>query len=87
MDQEEIEYQIDSIHGCLLAHEIALQLVLSRNPEALEALQDIDLERLEALQDIDLERLEAKLRPQPQLSDATIRTAIEQLRRFQAVGG
>ena len=76
MDQEEIEYQINSIHGCLLAHEIALQLVLSHSPEALEALQDIDLERLEA-----------KLRPQPQLSDATIRTAIEQLRRFQAVGG
>lgn len=76
MDQQEIEYQIDSIHGCLLAHEIALQLVLGRNPEALEALQDIDLQRLEA-----------KLRPQPQLSDATIRTAIEQLRRFQSLGG
>lgn len=76
MEQEEIEYQINSIHGCLLAHEIALQLVLSRNPEALEVLQEIDLDRLEA-----------KLRPQPQLSDATIRTAIEQLRRFQGVGG
>ena len=76
MDQEAIEYQIDSLHGCLLAHEIALQLVLSRNPEALGALQDIDLKRLEA-----------RLRPQPQLSDATIRTAIEQLRRFQSVGG
>ncbi len=76
MDEQEIEYQIDSIHGCLLAHEIALQLVLGRSPEALDALQDIDLQRLEA-----------KLRPQPQLSDATIRTAIEQLRRFQSVGG
>lgn len=76
MDQQEIEYQIDSIHGCLLAHEIALQLVLGRSPEALDALQDIDLQRLEA-----------KLRPQPQLSDATIRTAIEQLRRFQSLGG
>lgn len=76
MDQQEIEYQIDSIHGCLLAHEIALQLVLGRSPETLEALQDIDLQRLEA-----------KLRPQPQLSDATIRTAIEQLRRFQSLGG
>lgn len=76
MDQQDIEYQIDSIHGCLLAHEIALQLVLGRSPEALEALQDIDLQRLEA-----------KLRPQPQLSDATIRTAIEQLRRFQSLGG
>ena len=76
MEQEEIEYQIDNIHGCLLAHEIALQLVLSHNPQALDALQGIDLERLEA-----------KLRPQPQLSDATIRTAIEQLRRFQSVGG
>jgi hypothetical protein len=76
MEQEEIEYQIESIHGCLLAHEIALQLVLSRSPQALDALQDIDLERLEA-----------QLRPQPQLSDATIRTAIEQLRRFQSVGG
>ena len=32
MEQEEIEYQIESIHGCLLAHEIALQLVLSRSP-------------------------------------------------------
>ncbi len=76
MEQEEIEYQIDSIHGCLLAHENALQLVLSRSSEVLEALQDIDLDRLEA-----------KLRPQPQLSDATIRTAIEQLRRFQSFGG
>ena len=76
MDQQDIEYQIGSIHGCLLAHEIALQLVLGRSPEALEALQDIDLQRLEA-----------KLRPQPQLSDATIRTAIEQLRRFQSLGG
>ena len=76
MDQAEIQHQINSIHGGLLAHEIALQLVLSRNPEALQALRDIDLERLEA-----------KLRPQPQLSDATIRTAIEQLRRFQSVGG
>lgn len=76
MDQQEIEYQIDSIHGCLLAHEIALQLVLGRSPEALDALQDIDLQRLET-----------KLRPQPQLSDATIRTAIEQLRRFQSLGG
>ena len=76
MEQEEIQYQLDSLHGCLLAHEIALQLVLSRSPAALDALQGIDLERLEA-----------KLRPQPQLSDATIRTAIEQLRRFQSVGG
>ena len=76
MDQQEIEYQIGNIHGCLLAHEIALQLVLSRSPQALDALQGIDLARLEA-----------KLRPQPQLSDATIRTAIEQLRRFQSVGG
>jgi hypothetical protein len=76
MDQEEIEYQIGNIHGCLLAHEIALQLVLSHCPQALDALQGIDLERLEA-----------KLRPQPLLSDATIRTAIEQLRRFQSVGG
>lgn len=75
MEQEEIQYQLDSLHGCLLAHEIALQLVLSRNPEALGALQDIDLKRLEA-----------RLRPQPQLSDATIRTAIEQLRRFQSAG-
>ena len=76
MDQEEIEHQINSIHGCLLAHEIALQLVLSHSPAALDALQGIDLARLEA-----------KLRPQPQLSDNTIRTAIEQLRRFQSVGG
>lgn len=76
MEQEAIQYQLDSLHGCLLAHEIALQLVLSRNPEALGALQDIDLKRLEA-----------RLRPQPQLSDATIRTAIEQLRRFQSAGG
>ena len=76
MNQEEIEHQINSIHGCLLAHEIALQLVLSHSPQALDALQGIDLERLEA-----------KLRPQPQLSDNTIRTAIEQLRRFQSVGG
>jgi len=78
MDQEEIEHQINSIHGCLLAHEIALQLVLSRSPQALDALQDIDLERLEA---------KLSPQPQPQLSDATIRTAIEQLRRFQSVGG
>jgi len=76
MEQEAIQYQLDSLHGCLLAHEIALQLLLSRSPEAMAALQDIDLERLEA-----------KLRPQPQLSDATIRTAIEQLKRFQSVGG
>lgn len=76
MDQEAIEHQINSIHGCLLAHEIALQLVLSHSPQALDALQGLDLARLEA-----------KLRPQPQLSDATIRTAIEQLRRFQSVGG
>lgn len=76
MDQEAIEYQIDSLHGCLLAHEIALQLLLSRSPEAMAALQDIDLVRLEA-----------KLRPQSQLTDATIRTAIEQLRRFQEMGG
>ena len=50
MDQEEIEHQINNIHGCLLAHEIALQLVLSHSPQALDALQGIDLERLEAKQ-------------------------------------
>lgn len=41
MDQEEIEHQINSIHGCLLAHEIALQLVLSHSPQALDALQGL----------------------------------------------
>lgn len=74
MDQQDIEYQIDSIHGCLLAHEIPLQLVLGRS------------EALEALQDIDLQRLEAKL--SRSFNCPTPRSGRDrQLRRFQSLGG